>query len=115
MSESALYPAILLELTASPHVRLFRANAGLAWQGEVISQTPQRLILGRPRPVRLGPEGMSDIIGWSNGGRFTAIECKYGRNKLTAPQAAFLAAVRNAGGYSGVAYSVDDATKIITP
>lgn len=114
MAERDLYPAILLELTRDPSVRLFRANSGIAWQGEVISQTVDRLILSRPRAVRLGPEGMSDLIGWSKG-RFVAIECKNGRNKLTEPQAAFIRAVQNSGGLAGVAYSVEDARRIVVP
>ena len=53
MAERDLYPAILLALSGpGSNCRLFRTNAGIAWQGVIIEQTHERLILARPRAVR---------------------------------------------------------------
>jgi hypothetical protein len=110
--ESALYNDILGEFSHGD-TRLFRVNAGFAWQGKVIEQSPSRLVLAYPRAIRLGAPGLSDLLGWSAGARFTAIECKLGRRQPTAEQAAFIALVRRAGGRAGVARSVEDAFRII--
>jgi hypothetical protein len=128
MTESALYNAIIGEHSRAG-TRLWRTNAGMAYQGQVIERTPTRLVLAPWYPVKLGHEGMSDLIGWTtteyiheyNTSReerrlaalFTAIECKYGRRKETEAQANFLELVRRMGGRAGVARSVDDAGRII--
>lgn len=113
MSESLLYSAIPLAFSHGD-TRIFRVNAGMAWAGRVVKRTPQILTLANYHAVRLGPEGMSDLIGWGPGGRFLAIECKYGRGRATEAQAAFLELVRASGGMSGIARSVEDAGLIIT-
>jgi VRR-NUC domain len=116
MSESDLYGAILREYSRG-NCRLFRQNAGFAWQGTVIEHTPSRLILANPRPIRMGVPGMSDLGGWVTNAagiaQYTAIEGKSARGRLTPEQAAFIDTVRRAGGRAGVARSVEDAAKII--
>ena len=110
MTESDLLRAIVLELS-NGDVRLFRSNAGVAWQGIVIRQNAYELVLKNPRPVRLGVPGMADLTGWA-AGRYLAIEGKYSTG-LRTDQRAFLNAVRDGGGLAGVARSVDDAKRII--
>jgi hypothetical protein len=121
VTESALYNEII---GAHSHggCRIFRQNAGLAWQGRVIEQSESRLVLAYPRPIKLGAPGMSDLIGWSAGSNwdhpgalavFTAIECKGARGRLTDEQSAFLSLVRRSGGRAGVARSVEEAGLII--
>ena len=112
MSESDLYAQIL---TAHSHgaVRLFRVNAGMAWQGRIIEQSPTRLVLAYPRMIRLGVEGLSDLLGWSEGGIFTAIEGKSGTGRLRPAQRAFIDLVCRSGGRAGVARSVSEAGAII--
>lgn len=112
MSETDLYGQIMLEFSRG-NTRLFRVNAGVAWQGKIIEQTPTRLILAYPRPIRLAVAGVSDLLGWSTGGIFTAIECKIGNRKPTPEQSAFLDLVRRSGGRAGIARSVEDAGVII--
>lgn len=129
MSETALYGEIMAELSRG-HTRLFRSNAGFAWQGTVIEQTPQRLVLKDPRPIRVGIKGMSDLIGWSptvvsGEGRvivgenlfavYTAIEVKGPKIRTTDEQIAFIETVRRYGGRAGIARSVEDARRITQP
>ena len=111
MTESEILSRILLELSRGD-TRLFRINAGVAWQGTVIERTPQRLVLARPYAIRLAAPGVSDLIGWTQG-RFVAVEVKGPRGRVTDEQAAFLELVRRSGGLAGVARSVDDARAII--
>jgi len=113
VSESELYSAIIGEFSHGD-CRLFRLNSGLAWQGKIIEQSPTRLVLSYPRPVKLAVAGFSDIAGWSSGGIFTAIEAKSKNGRLSEEQAAFIKTVRMAGGRAGVARSVDEARVIIS-
>ena len=110
--ERDIQSAILLALSHGP-TRLLRVNAGVAWQGTVIERTQHRLVLARPYAIRLAAPGVSDLLGWTEGGRFVAIEVKGPRGRVTAEQAAFLDLVRRSGGLAGVARSVADATAIL--
>ena len=123
MSESDLYAEILRE-HSNGSTRVFRQNAGMAYQGRVIERTPHRLILSPWYPIRLGIAGMSDLGGLTSVlvtesmigqcvGVDIAIECKAGRARPTEEQAAYIAMVRRLGGRAGVARSVDDAGYII--
>jgi hypothetical protein len=127
VSESKLYTDILTAHSRGP-TRLARLNAGMAYQGKVIERSPHRLILAPWYPVRLAPEGWSDLIGWtsieqpspfSGGGGyqkfavFVGIEGKIGRARTTPEQDAFLETVRRMGGRAGVARSVEEAAIII--
>ena len=110
--ERDIQTSILLELSHGP-TRLLRINAGVAWQGTVIERTQQRLVLARPYAIRLAAPGVSDLIGWTEGGRFVAIEVKGPRGRVTDEQAAFLDLVRRSGGLAGVARSVEEARAIL--
>lgn len=111
---------ILRELSRGP-TRLLRVNAGLAYQGRIIEQTPARLILSPWYPIKLAAEGVSDLIGWTTINEssvariavFTAIEVKGVRTRITAEQNNFIELVRRAGGRAGIARSVDEARAII--
>jgi hypothetical protein len=66
------------------------------------------------RFFRAGLVGSADILGLlPPAGRFLALECKVGRNKPTAQQAAFLAAVEAAGGLSLVVYDVAELVRLL--
>jgi hypothetical protein len=110
-------------------VRLFRFNAGAAYQGRIVEQTPDRLILSPWYPIKLGATGISDLIGWTSVttgfrelvtgavepilvAQFVACEVK-DRGRPTPEQLAFIDTVRRAGGRAGVARSVEEARKII--
>lgn len=82
--------------------RLFRNNTG-------------RLRDGRGTWIHFGipTKGGSDLIGWMPGARFTAIEIKAGKDRLSPEQSAWLAAVRDAGGIAGVVRTVEDAETLL--
>ena len=110
--ERDIQSTILVALSHGP-TRLLRINAGVAWQGTVIERTQHRLVLARPYAIRLAAPGVSDLIGWTEGGRVVAIEVKAGRRQPTDEQAAFIELVRRSGGLAGVARSVEDAWAIL--
>lgn len=124
MSEGKLLREIQAEASKGP-VRLFRNNTGSAWQGQVIQRTAERLVLGKPRPVRFGLTlGSSDLIGWRTVaitedmvGReiavFTAFEVKTQGVWLTDQQAHFLEVVKRAGGLAEKVDSVENAAAIL--
>ena len=112
MIERDIQSAILLALSHGP-TRLLRVNAGVAWQGTVIERTQRRLVLARPYAIRLAAPRVSDLIGWTEGGRFVAVEVQGPRGRITDEQAAFIDLVRRSGGLAGVARSVADARGIL--
>ena len=123
MSERDIQNDIQRELSRGP-TRLLRVNAGAAYQGRIIEQTPDRLILSPWYPIKLGATGISDLIGWTSVGHvtqagwadvaiFTAVEVKGERTRITPEQLAFIDTVRRAGGRAGVARSVEEARAII--
>lgn len=123
MSESALYGEIMGAFSRG-HVRLFRTNSGMAWQGTVVERTPTRLVLAHPRPVHMGAPGISDLTGWSpvivhekDVGSlmaiYTAIECKTAKGRTTEEQRAFIDLVLRCGGRAGVARSKEDANAVL--
>ena len=104
MKESSIVKAIML---AAPKLgcTLLRNNVGCFFdaQGNYV-----RFGVGNP--------GGADLIGWTicdAAAIFTAVECKMPGKKPTKEQAAFLAAVEQAGGISCVAYEIDDLKKAI--
>ena len=111
-SERDIQNQILIALSHGP-TRLLRINAGVAWQGRVLQHNRDLLVLAHPRALRLAAPGVSDLIGWTEGGRFVAVEVKGPRGRVTDEQAAFIELVRRSGGLAGVARSVDDARAIL--
>lgn len=111
--ERAIQKAILDYLGTVPGVYAFKSGAGLF----------PMAYKGKARMVRMGRPGVSDIVGWQksfvgNGwgdgvvsARFLAIEVKKPGRYPTPEQQAFLDSVRDAGGISICARSVDDVRK----
>jgi hypothetical protein len=123
VSERDIQNDIQRELSRN-ETRLFRINCGQSYQGRIVEQTPDRLILSPWYPIKLGATGISDLIGWTSiSGAigsyacdvavFTAIEVKGPRTRITPEQLAFIDTVRRAGGRAGVARSVEEAKRII--
>lgn len=97
-TETALV-ASLLQLLKLRGIYAWRNNSGAFVLGE-----------GKGRRFfRAGLVGGSDILGVvPPRGRFLACEAKVGRNKPTADQELFLAAVRDSGGLACVCYSTQE-------
>lgn len=86
-NESAVLHAAIQYLTLRGAV-VFRNNTGMQ----------KAEYKGKTRVIRYGlGVGSSDIVGVYQG-RFLAVETKYGRNRPTEEQLAFLATIREAGG-----------------
>jgi hypothetical protein len=125
MTERDIQNDIQRELSRN-ETRLFRINCGQSYQGRIVEQTPDRLILSPWYPIKLGATGISDLIGWTQEyglhnetgddvhiAVFTAVEVKGPRTPTSAEQLAFIDTVRRAGGRAGVARSVEEAKLII--
>lgn len=114
-AETELQQRIRLALGTQHDLRLFRNQVG---------QLPDPRT---GRPVQFGlARGSADLIGWRTvtitpdmvGLRvavFTSIEVKTTTGRLTPAQHNWLGVVRGAGGIAGVARSVPDALRIVTP
>lgn len=116
----------LQKLATKLTARLFRVNTGMAWQGDMRKNRDGSITLKNPRPLHAGMvKGGSDYIGWmpvritqdmvgDTLAVFTAVETKAG-TKPTKEQLAFIAAVKAAGGFAGVARKDEDLTIILCP
>lgn len=117
MSEKQRQSEVMEDFEGVDGVQLFRNNNGQAsWQGRVVRFGLQN---GEFRT------GTSDLIGWyeveitedmvgKTVAVFTAIEMKADESKkATVDQAAFIEAVRAAGGFAGVAWDVESAWAIV--
>lgn len=99
--------------------RLFRNNTGQAWVGKVLQikavdsgqfKPGSYIALEHARPFHAGLcEGSSDLIGWSDDGRFVAIEVKTKNTRRTDAQRNFIHQVNLAGGIAFFCYSVEEA------
>lgn len=107
-----------------PEARLFRLQSGRFWQGTVVEEGGDYVVLRNPRRIQAGFEGLADLGGWikqritpamvgMNVARFAAIEVKNMNEKPTSAQQAFLFTVGAHGGLAGVARSVEDARRIL--
>jgi len=107
-------------------VRLFRANAGMAWAGRVVTRNARTITLADPRPFHGMPEGFADLVGWRSvdidasmvGQRvalFVAVEVKHGSGRASAAQKRFRDAVLAAGGIAVVVHSEAEAESALSP
>lgn len=96
-AHGALINSILLAL--SPYGHVWGNNTG------ALRDTTGRV-------VRYGQVGSADILGCI-GGKFLAIECKVGRDRLSPAQKAWGAAIIRSGGLWCEARSVDDALALV--
>ncbi len=100
-NETALVKACLQYLNMVAGALARRNNTG-----KLIDRT------GRPVTFGLGV-GSSDIIGCLPGGRYLAVECKIGKNKLTLNQKLFLESVKAAGGLALCVWSLPELVRAI--
>ena len=99
--ESRLKNAVEIELSRRGYIPL-RLNVG-------------RFFTEDGRPIRTGlPKGTADLLFIQPGtGRAVFIETKTHPRKPTAEQLNFISVMQRQGALTGVAYTVDDALKII--
>lgn len=101
---------------------LFRANVGRAWTGSDCIRLPNGdMLIKNPRPFDTGlPPGFGDLFGLVPRvitaadvgnvlGVYIAADVKSATGRATEKQAAYLRAVNDNGGVSGVWRTVDDA------
>lgn len=112
--------------------RLFRQNTGMGWIGKAERGYPgKRVILGagdvvirNARPFHAGFEGWSDLGGWSpititsdhvgaTFAQYAQVEVKFGTDRATKEQLAWIEAVNAAGGRAGIARNEDDLSEIL--
>lgn len=116
-----------MKLATKLGARLFRNNVGQGWTGKRIQGGAGSLVvLQDARPFHAGLcVGSSDLIGWTpvtitpdmvgqTIAVFTAVEVKEPvRPRVTTEQAAFIHTIAQAGGYSGVAITDEDVSRIL--
>ncbi len=125
MSETSLQKEILLVASKLGH-RLFRCNTGMAWAGKLVRPTkpmmvqifPGDVIIRSAYPIHFGlTEGGSDLIGWSDKGKFMGFETKIpGHNtdkERLEKQFKFIDAIRLSGGISGMVESKEEFINIL--
>lgn len=118
MNEAEISARWLLNVGARPGVRMFRNTIGEGWQGQVVRRDHKAgtVTLLRPRYVTFGlAPGSADLIGWSNGGLFTAAEIKIPGGRYREGQKNFLDNVRIAGGIALTIFDPDDISGLVYP
>lgn len=124
-SEKSLLNDILLACSRGC-VRLFRANAGVAWIGKITHRTPTTITIENPRAFHGMIEGFPDLVGWrsvtvtqdmvgSKVAVFVVVEGKSPGRSPTPEQATFRRIVLAAGGVAIVARSVAEVSEVLTP
>lgn len=125
MTETDLQRQIQIALS-DEHTRLLRNTVGFGWQGTNFTIRDGKLVGGIARAVTfgLGPD-TSDLVGPHSiivtprmiGRRlalFAAVEIKRPGKKATQGQSNFLGTIKELGGLSGVARSIEEARRIVT-
>lgn len=127
-SEATLQRLIQLDFTKRD-ARLFRNNVGTGWCGSAhhiskhatIYVSPGDVVIRHARPLHAGLcKGSHDLIGWipltitqamvnKIIAVFASVEVKSIRGKPTEEQLNFKRVVDNAGGFSSIAHSVEQA------
>ncbi len=130
MAEADLMRSLQM-LASKLGARLFRQQVGMAWVGDakrvsrsdMVRVYPGDVVIRNARPFHAGVVGMSDLGGWvpvvvtvdmvgSTVAVYAQVEVKV-NTKASKEQAAWIAAVNNAGGRAGVARDDNDLSRII--
>lgn len=100
LKEIDIQKLAMIELSARGHL-IFRSNVGQFFTKD-------------GRPIRTGlPKGFPDTFGARADGAFFAIEFKKPGGKISTEQRQTLNAMRSRGIRAGVAYSVEDAIRLV--
>lgn len=93
----------------SPDERLFKINAGMGYQGQIVRRESGLLILKNPRVLHAAPTSWPDLCGWTTvtvtpemiGQKvaiFTGEEIKAGKDRLSGGQRKFGSLIEKMGG-----------------
>lgn len=119
--ERDLINEILLRASERGH-RLFRQNTGKGWVGKAETFHLSKLvkvyagdvIVRQARPLIAGLcTGSSDIVGWTNEGRFVGIEAKTPGVATSKEQRQFVTIAHRAGCIAEVVFSADEALALL--
>ena len=114
MREQSIQDNIRIGLCEQTNGIVFRTNAGVAWAGDKIIDTPEYgRVLVNPRKVTLLPEGFSDLLYVGDNSVVAFIECKTAKGKAREAQERFINLMRRMGHRAGIARSVSDALEIV--
>lgn len=109
--EGRLMREIQVALSQAGH-RLVRVNAGRGWVGPTQRHNDGSVTIKHAQPFVGVPEGVSDLVGCSKDGFFTAIEVKTKTGRPTDRQTAYINMIKSLGGRAGVARSISEALEI---
>ena len=113
-SEHLIQDEIRRDVSANCPGIIFRCNAGEAWGGKrVWSEYYGCYIIKDPRPIKLLPEGFSDLLYFGPKNDTVFVEVKNEKGKVREAQARFLALMERLGFRVCVARSADDAVSFI--
>lgn len=110
--EDSILARILRECSRGP-VRLFRNSVAVGWVGQLVGHENGCVILRNARRNSFGlAVGSGDLIGYTirdGVAVFTSLEVKTPTGRVRPEQVEWDAAIRRAGGISGVVRSVEEA------
>lgn len=114
--------------------RLYRRNIGMGWIGqsvvikkrETIVVSPGDVVIRNARPFHNGEAGQFDTWGWKQVtitpemvgtqiAQHVEIEIKFGKDRMSEEQVKWGAFCERSGVRSGVARTLEDAQKILSP
>lgn len=112
--------------------RLLRQNTGMGWigksergyAGKRVILGPNDVVVRNARPFHAGFEGWADLGGWSpititqemvgaTFAQYAQVEVKFGKDRPTKEQLAWIEAVNKAGGRAGIARNENDLSEIL--
>ena len=101
-------------VAVSKHAAVFRAPAGLFWQGKIRNTPEYGRILTDLRAVKVLCEGFPDLVGYRRSdGKAVFIEVKTETGRVEETQQKFIKRAQQSGCLAGIARSDKDALEII--
>lgn len=101
-------------VAVSKHAAVFRAPAGMYWQGKIRNTPEYGRILTDLRAVKVLCEGFPDLVGYRRSdGKAVFIEVKTENGRVKDTQQKFIDCASRCGALAGIARTDEDALKII--
>lgn len=117
--EHTIQNEIRLEVSRTlPNVRLFRANVGDGWVGQVAGRNSREMVLMNYRRFSTGlPKGTPDLIGFRQNAdgiaQFAFIEVKRPGGRIRPEQKHMIEFLLEHGAVGGIAHSAAEAVEIL--